>query len=499
MTRPNILVICSDQHHPLMSGYRGHPYVETPNLDALAASGTAFTNAYCNSPVCVPSRMSFMTGKYASDVDSWFLYIPLDRAETTWAHRLESAGVPATMLGKLDLCGDYQDAGFGEHKIIERRPAWSPYPRRTPLLDRLDGYVRPDKRAHIMNSGVRASLITDGSDGHNDKYGFYDHDRIVTDWAVDYLRDKGRGDRDQPWALYVGLLFPHWPYCVPQEYFDRYYPDNIELPFDASFPNESLHPALRHFQRGQGIDGLTEEDVRRTVAAYYGMITALDDRIGQIIDELKVQGLYDDTYVIYTSDHGESLGEHGLFYKQCSYEGSVGVPLIVRGPGLATGEACEEPVSLVDLYPTVLDMAGLETESDRRGHSLLPLARGGEQVREFVFSEFHGNFFKDSWYMIRKGDYKYTHYCNERPSLYDLAADPQEMNDLAADPRYQEIVAELEALLRTQVDPEATALRAKRDLGLIGPDGEDYTHTLTVTDVHEGRRTGRFEPEPELK
>lgn len=479
------------------AGYRGHPYVRTPHLDALAAEGTAFTSAYCNSPVCVPSRMSFITGKYAHQVGSWFLYVPLDPAEMTWARRLDQAGIESTMLGKLDFCGEYQDAGFSRHKIIERRQAWQEYPRQTPFVDRLRGFVRPDKRAHIINSGVREPAVTDGHNGHSDRFGFYDHDRIVTDWAVDYLREKGSRPGDDPWTLYVGLLYPHWPYCVPQPYFDEYYPDRVVLPEDAHFPNDKLHPALRHFQSTLGIDGITEEDVRRTTAAYYGMITALDAMIGRIVDELKTQGMYDDTVVIYTSDHGESLGEHGLFYKQCSYEGSVGVPLIIRGPDLPGGQVRDQPVSLVDLYPTVLDLAGLDQDDDRPGHSWLPLLTGDDLDRGFVFSEFHGNFFTDSWYMIRTERYKFTYYCGERSTLYDLDTDPGEFVDLAPNPGYASVLAEHQRLLHTVVDPEAVALRAKQDLGLIGPDGEDYTQTLTVDDVLAGQATGRFPPEPE--
>lgn len=498
MPQPNTIVICSDQHHPRHTGYRGHPHVKTPNLDALAAEGTAFTSACCNSPVCVPSRMSFITGKYAHQVGSWFLYVPLDRDEMTWARRLDRAGIESTMLGKLDLCGDYQDAGFARHKIIERRPAWPEYPRQSPFDARLQGYVRPDKRAHIISSGVREPAVTDGTDGHSDHLGFYDHDRIVTDWAVEYLRQKGMETTSRPWTLYVGLLYPHWPFCVPQEYFDSYYPDNVELPVDAHFPNNDLHPALRQFQGSLGIDGLTEEDLRRTIAAYYGMISCLDSMIGRIVDELKAQQLYDDTYLIYTSDHGESLGEHGLFYKQCSYEGSAGVPVIVRGPGLPAGRVVDQPVSLVDLYPTVLEMSGLETESDRPGRSWLPLIHGDTSNRDFVFSEFHGNFFRDSWYMIRTERYKYTYYCGNRATLYDMFRDPHELDDLAADLGHVAVLAEHEARLRSVVDPEAVAYKAKQDLGLIGPDGEDFTQTLTVEGLRAGRETGRFKPEPRL-
>ncbi|RTE07165.1 sulfatase-like hydrolase/transferase [Paenibacillus whitsoniae] len=508
MSKPNIVVICSDQHHPAITGYRGHPFIETPNLDQLAAAGTYFSSAYSNCPVCTPSRMSFVTGKYPHQIDSWFLGCPLDREEMTWARKLDQAGIPTAMFGKMDFCGDYQDGGFTEYKIIKKRPAFKPYPRKTPLYSRLEGHVRADKRNHIVNAGVREDVVTDGDTGYNKDLGFYDHDRVVTEWAIDYLKRRGAeaegaGDKDsdgQPWAMYVGLMFPHWPYKVPQAYYDKYFPDRVVLPHDAKFPNDGLHPQVRNMQNALGLGEITEDQLRNVIATYYGMITALDDNIGRIIAELKAQNLYDNTYIVYMSDHGENLGEHGLFYKQCSYEASVGVPLIVKGPGLPAGQRIELPVSLVDLYPTLMDIAGLETEADRPGNSWLPLIRGEQQAGRgaYAFSEYHGNFFKQDWYMLVEDGFKYTYYVNDRPSLFNLRDDPQEMRDLAQMKEYRELLASFEAQLREIVDPEAVSLRAKSQLGLIGPNGEDYTLTMTDPQCKELIKQGVFEDELEF-
>jgi choline-sulfatase len=504
VSQPNIVVICSDQHHPLVTGYRGHPQIRTPHLDALAADGAYFTRAYCNSPVCTPSRMSFITGKYPHQVGSWFLGCPLDRNEMTWARRLHDAGIPSVMFGKMDFCGEYQDGGFTDHRIIKKRAAFDPYPRTSPLPSRLAGYTRPNKRKIIEKAGPRRETVQiarrpDGSEGYNLNVGFYDHDRTVTDWAVDFIRNKGKENDGKPWAIYVGLMFPHWPLTVPQKYFDMYDPDTVPLPHDARFPNDSLHPQVRNMQDALDLGELPEPLMRRAIAAYFGMITALDENVGRIVAELKAQNLYDNTYIVYMSDHGESLGEHGLFYKQCSYEASVGVPLIVKGPGLPAGRRIDQPVSLVDLYPTIMEMAGLETEPDLPGKSWLPLIRDGRQQRnDYVFSEYHGNFFKQDWYMLVRGDYKYTYYVNDRPSLFNLREDPMEMNDLALDPAYASVLEEFETLLRGIVDPEAVSLRAKRDLGLIGKDGQDYTLTLTYPQLAEMIRQGVLPDEPEF-
>jgi choline-sulfatase len=397
----------------------------------------------------------------------------------TWARRLDRAGIPSTMLGKMDFCGDYQDGGFTHHRILRRRGAHERIPLPFPSPDRLKGYTRPDKRRHLVNAGPRSEeRLSDGGwiGESTDSIGNYDHDRIVTDWAVDYLRERGREGAHQPWACYIGLLMPHWPFCAPRKDYERYYPDNVERPVDFRIPNDSLHPAVREFQSGLALGTVTDDMLRRTLAAYSGMVTSLDAMVGEILAELENQNLLDGTYVIYTSDHGESLGEHGLFYKQCSYEGSVGVPLIVAGPGVPRGRVVDHPVSLVDLYPTVMDMAGLSVEDDRPGCSWLPLVRGEPQARpEHAFSEFHGNFFQHGWYMLVRGRYKYTYYVNDRPSLFDVVSDPHELRDLAQDAGHAGVLREFERLLRGMLDPEAVALRAKRDMGLIGPDGADLT------------------------
>jgi choline-sulfatase len=504
MSQPNIVVICSDQHHPMVTGYRGHPFIQTPHLDQLAAEGAYFSSAYCNCPVCTPSRMSFITGKYPNQIDSWFLGCPLDRAEMTWARKLHEAGIPSTMIGKMDFCGEYQDGGFTDYKIIKKRAAFQPYPRTSPFPSRLEGNIRSQKRVILEKAGFREEKVhieprKDGGEGYNLAVGFYDHDKQVTDWAVEYVKQRGQEADKKPWAMYVGLMFPHWPFMVPQKYFDMYYPDRVVLPFDARFPNENLHPQVRYMQNCLDLGNVTEPLMRKAISAYYGMITALDENIGRLIAELKEQNLYDNTYIVYMSDHGESLGEHGLFYKQCSYEASVGVPLIVKGPGVPAGKRIDHPVTLVDLYPTIMDIANLDIEPDRPGKSWLPLITEGSQERsDYAFSEYHGNFFKQDWYMLVRNGFKYTYYVNDRPSLFNLQEDPKELRDLAQDERYAGLLREFEAKLREIVDPEEVSLRAKSDLGLIGPDGQDYTLSMTEPQLKELIKQGVIPHEPEF-
>ena len=483
--QPNILIICSDEHHPVISGYRNHPIIKTPHLDALAEEGTQFTRAYCNSPKCTPSRMSFLTGKYVKDIGAWAIGVPLDPGEMTWARRLKQAGIESTMLGKMHFTGAYQDGGFSHCKTRHQQRGFEPYPRNTPLPSRLDGYSRLLRR-YMERAGCDDEGSIEGP-----VRSVIDHDQQAFDWTMEYLQEKGRDDSGEPWALYVGLLFPHWPFLCDPEYYNMYYPDNIIWPHDAKFPNPDIHPALQHYQNAQGLhEKVTDDMVRRTVAAYYGMITQMDAMIGRIIAELKAHGMYENTHIIYTSDHGESLAEHGLINKDVPYEGSVGVPLIVKGPGLPGGQTNDSIVSLVDLFPTIVDMAGLPPEPDLPGVSWLPLIHGQKHSRpDCAFSEFHANFMKCDWYMIVKDRFKYTHFDGMQPTLFDLQEDPQEMHNLAQDPTFESVVTEYHKTLLTICDTDEVSLQAKKDLGLISADGLDYT-LLDLEALHELQNEG---------
>ncbi len=499
----NILVICSDEHHPLMSGYRGHNQVKTPNLDKLAAMGTQFNRAYCNNPICVPSRMSFITGKYAYEINSYIIGSPLDRNEMTWAKRLDEAGIKSTMLGKMDFCGEYQDGGFSNYKILRKRPA-KDVPLKEPYLAKLDGSYRTDKPAHIVNSGSRTDeVLQKGLEcGEKiDEIGNYDHDRQVTDWAVEYLSEKT--SESEPWALYVGLLFPHWPFRVPEKYFNMYPPETIEIPSSWYEAKENQHPATVHHREQKilghisktiasyhpnlskklkdlGIDKIDENTIKVAISAYFGMITCMDDMIGEIINLLEKKGIMKNTYIIYTSDHGESLGEHGLFYKQSPYEGSAGVPLIVTGPGVKKGQIVNQPVSLIDMYPTIMDMANLKCEKDRKGYSWMPLLKGEKQKErpDYIYCDFYASNYKNSWHLLAGSKYKYTYYVEDRPTLFDMENDPDEMNDLAINPKYKNILDDFEKKLRKIVNPEKEDRTAKEHLGLIDENGNDLTKIL---------------------
>jgi choline-sulfatase len=480
----NVLLIVSDQHHPRKAGYLGHPLLKTPNLDRIAGRGTHFTRAYCNTPVCGPSRISFMTGQYLHHSGLWSNGVPWDGKARTFAHVLEENGIRNASRGKMDVPGEHMSVGFSDFDEPIPRPAWKEWPLKSPARTKVPGFdngfsyafmSRPatTREDNLAEEGLDPDQLYIGKDGGNAAIvGHGDHDQHVANQSIDWLRKHGQ---DGPWMLHVGFLNPHWPVICPRKFRDLYDAADIDMPVDFNLRNQNLHPVLQAYQRAWGHfpEVRDEEHLREIIATYYGMISTMDDQVGQLLDELDRLGIADDTYVIYTSDHGDGCGEHGLFSKLSPYEGSSGVPLLMSGPGVPQGEREDTAVSLIDVFPTILDMMDLRFTGDlqvtRPGTSLLPLVRGENHVRlDHVFCEYHGQFFPESWYMIVKDRYKYIHFMNAHPQLFDIIDDPGECSDLAGDPEYCDIVSRFEALLRSTADIEGIAAQVKSDYCLNG-------------------------------
>ncbi len=357
MSQANILLILSDQHAGSVSGPYGHPIVQTPNMDRLAAEGTVFENNYCNSPICVPSRMSLMTGLHLRHNQIWDNGAPLPSDTVTWAHQLKAAGYDVVLSGKMHFRGLDHLHGF-----------------RAQLAYDINAQNLPHIRSWDEGLEVRAEPSTSikAEAGRSKEV---EADDAVTAAALNYLRDPAR--QEQPWAMVAGYVAPHPPFVVPQQYLDLYPPDEMPLPEIPDGHLESLHPAYQRQMawRGWQPGGIPDENIRRARAVYYGLVTYLDDQIGLLLDALDETGQREDTVVIYMSDHGELLGEHGLWYKCNFYEGSAHVPLIIAGVGKA-GQRIPAVTSNVDLTATLLDLAGLTSISPIDGDSLIPLLMG---------------------------------------------------------------------------------------------------------------------------
>ena len=436
----NLLVIMSDEHGK-------HALAKTPNLDRLAARGTSFSSAYTTSPICVPARASFATGKYQYQVGYWDNADAYDGAVPSWHHFLRDRGSRVVSIGKLHFRGlPGDDHGFSEEivpmHVIEglgdvKGLVRSDIPRRK-------GY---DKLANLAGPG-------------ESPYTRYDRD--IAARARDWLRDQAPKHRDRPWALFVSFVCPHFPLVAPQEFFDLYPLERIPLPKQYRPAERPDHPYLREYHACVGYDDGFDGDhakVRRAIAGYLGLVSFMDANVGAVLAALEESGLTAETRVVYTSDHGDNLGARGLWGKSTMYEESAGVPLILAGPAIAAGARCATPVSHVDLFPFFLEATGTPMpRGDYKG--VYPLAL--TQPDRPVLSEYHAIGSTSGVTMLRKGRWKYVHYVRHRPQLFDLESDPEELVDLAADPAHRARLRELEAELRRHLDPEEVDARAKR-------------------------------------
>ncbi len=446
----NVLFLMSDEHSREIAGCYGNRIVRTPNLDALAARGTVFENAYCNSPICVPSRASLATGDYVHRIGYWDSAAAYDGRLPSWHHRVREAGRDMVSMGKLHYRSADDDCGLTE----VRHPMY--------IVDGIGdthGLLRRNRRVRE----VARELAGEAGRGMS----VYTHyDTTVADASVRWLRERGERRNAKPWVLFSSMVSPHYPLIAPEAFYDLY--AGAELPRPRLYDEAARpsHPVIAHYRETWNYDDFFDEErLEVGLKAYYGLCSFLDFQIGRILGALDAGGFTDDTLVIYTSDHGENLGNRGLWGKCVMYEESSGVPMLIAGPGIAPGTRCATPVSLVDLYPTIVEAAcGKLDERDRAlpGESLATLARVRPAER-VVFSEMHDDGSLTGEFMVRRGDWKLIHYEGHPPQLFDLAADPFEMHDRSGRPGTAGIQGRLYDDLHRIVDPQAANRRAFAD------------------------------------
>lgn len=451
MTPQNLLFILSDQHNPEIMGCARHPMVRTPNIDRLTDEGTRFRRAYTSCPLCVPARASLATGRYVHEVHFWDNATPYDGSVRSWAHRLRDAGHRVSAIGKLHYRSNEEDAGFSEainnlHVLDGEGDVVG--------LVRKDAPERGGARKYAREIGPRESTYT--------KY-----DREICRQAADWLRARAAAPERKPWLLFVGFVMPHFPLYAPPELFALYPPENVPPPRLNSPQERIRHPYLLAMTSVLPYDKYFDEQTRRiAIASYFGMVTLLDQHIGRVLEVLRETGLERNTRVIYTSDHGEMLGNHGMWGKMCFYEESVGIPLVLRGEGVPAGRIEHSPASLVDFYPTFLEALGVEPDAaerrELRGRSLFATLSSPDPERP-IFSEYHAAAAVTGGYMLRQGRWKYLHYVGMAPQLFDLEIDPHERNDLGTSEEHAGLRATLEAKLRAIVDPEQASRAAFDD------------------------------------
>ena len=424
----NIVVIECDSMDGRVMGCMGHPAMRraTPNLDALAARGTLFRNTYSNSPICVPSRSSMFSGQWTHHCRGWNNYKGLEPGTPTFLSRLLEAGYNTASFGKTDYLS-------GRHTVRARVTPWT----------RAANIPRPAYSDH-------SPVVRPG-----------DAQRVhVEDWedvdaSIQWLR-RARGE-DRPLMLYLGLRAPHPGFTTSQFYWGRIDGDAVGLPG----PDDWRHPSIDYLRTLINWEhGCDDDMVRRTRRVYLAMISEVDAMVGALLAALGELGLTDSTTVLFLSDHGEMAMEHRLVYKMAMFEPSVRVPMIVAGPELPRGQAVDELVSLVDVYPTLMDLAGRPLPDGLDGQSLVPLLHRRRDGRpDWVLSQCHDSGCNTGFFMVRRGRWKYIAYPGYPSQLFDLEADPGELHDLAA--ARPAVAAEMDGLLRQAVDYEAVDAEVK--------------------------------------
>jgi len=444
----NLLIIMSDEHQARAMGCAGHPFVQTPYLDALATRGMRFRDAYTPSPICVPARAAFASGRYVHVNRLWDNAMPYTGEPKGWGHRLQEAGVPVESIGKLHYRSDEDPAGFDTEHIPMQVAngvgmVWA-------------SIRKEDERKVLEDSRMLGDYIGPGQSRYTE------YDQAVTDRTARWLDERAQSGSDRPWCLYVGLVAPHFPLVVPQEFFDLY-------PLDT-LPEPKLHPSTGYCRHPwvEKQNAMMNSEAKfkdpwerlRAMASYYGLCSWLDHNIGRILAALGDSGFADSTTVVYTSDHGDNVGARGLWGKSNLYQESVAVPLIMAGPDIAPG-TCDTPVSLLDLSATIPDHFGLDFRGD--GQSLYRISSAPTDPDRPILSEYHAAGAVSGAFMLRKGRWKLNTYIGFAPELFDLQTDPEELTDLALDPAYAPVLSEMDAALREILDPEKVDAQAFAD------------------------------------
>ena len=477
----NILFIMCDQLRWDYLSCTGHPKLHTPNIDALAARGVRFTRAYVQSPVCGASRMSFYTGRYVGSHGATWNGVPLKVGETTLGDYLRPLGLTTALVGKTHMRADVegmQRLGVDPDSIIGVRVSecgFDPYERD----DGLHG-MGPDGRYDPHNPRYNRYLNEKGYTGDNPWHDWAnaaqgEGNALASGWAMRHARKPARVAEedsetpymtrramdfmteagDAPWCLHLSYIKPHWPYIAPAPYNTMYGADDVLPVVRSERERRDAHPVYRAFMDLRVSNAFARDEVRKEVIpVYMGLIKQIDDQLGHLFRFMQARGLMDNTLIVFTSDHGDYLGDHWMGEKDLFHEPSVKVPLIVCDPSTAAdparGAVCDALVETIDLAPTFLEALGADpAEQSHRleGRSLMPYLRGEAPAewRRFVFSEYDYSILPVAaklgieprnarLFMVADGRWKYVYAIGFRPMLYDLENDPSEFNDLGADP-----------------------------------------------------------------
>lgn len=468
---PHIVFILSDQHHASVIGAAGHPHVRTPNLDALRASGMAQENCYCASPLCVPSRASILSGRLPTGTGVFNNGQALRSDEPTFVHSLAVSGYKTVLAGRMHFNGPDQRHGYMERLVGDITPSFLGRGLRNRQYGSLLG-TQDQRRIAIEKSGGGNSAVLQ-------------FDRAVTDATCDFLDSC---TKDTPLFLTVGYYGPHCPFVAPPDVFEHYFRTTPKPELQTPEERAKMHPAIRKWQEIRGVEDLSSEVVHRVRAAYFGMVEYLDGLIGEVLDKIEQTLGRENVLIVYASDHGESLGEHGLFWKSNFYDGASRVPLIFSLPGtIPAGITGHNVTSLLDLAPTLLSVARAKQLPVMDGVNLMPelCASVDGDVDRFVVSQLADIKGDAPSAMVRQGRWKLIkHHGYEAMQLFDLTADPNEITDLGIDPAHSSVRERLSEILSRHWDGEAAAHDlniAQANAALLG----DFARATALAGVDE--------------
>jgi choline-sulfatase len=448
MTRPNILILMVDQLTGTLFPNGPADFLHAPNLRKLADRSARFANNYTASPLCAPGRASFMSGQLPSRTKVYDNAAEFASAIPTFAHHLRAAGYYTCLSGKMHFVGPDQMHGYEERLTTDIYPAdfgWTPDYRKPG--ERIDWWY------HNLGSVTGAGVAETTNQ--------LEYDDEVVFFATQKLYQLSREQDDparRPWCLTVSMSHPHDPFVARKRYWDLYENCQALDPQTDFIPHDKQDPHSQRLYLASDYPSfdITRDQVQRSRRGYFANISYVDDKIGELLDTLDRTRMADDTVVVFCSDHGEMLGERGLWFKMSFYEGSARVPLMIAGKGVPAG-LIATPVSNLDICPTLCDLAGIDISAIMPwtdGQSLVPLARGTGREAP-VLIEYAAEGTNAPMVAIRDGRFKFVHCEIDPPQLFDLEADPLERDNLAADPAHAALVAEFTARVRARWDMAA--------------------------------------------
>lgn len=425
----NVVLLVSDEHNPRYSSTYGHEVVRTPNMDRLAARGTVYENAYCPSPLCVPSRTAFMAGRYTHETQAYNNSKVLERRHPSYGGVLAEQGVHTVYAGGgSNLYRDPFALGFSE----------------------MLGVTRTGKSlgTHAIQAERPSTKPLSTTTAHGPVEDMYAPEGAHVDDAIDWLRTRAPG-LGRPWTMTIEINPPHPPYSTEPRYWQMYQ-GRGDLPAHGIEQESAQHPCARDV-RDNGRWDFSAELVRDLRQGYFGAVTYVDDQLGRLLDAVEAAGLTEDTVVCYATDHGEMLGKFGMWGKTSLYEDSVRIPLIAAGPGFTPGQRVSTPVTSLDLQAALFHAVGARRPEAWRGAPLQLIP--ADDASRPAFASYHGHNVRGGSFMLRRGEWKLLYHSASPHQLFNLSEDPEELVNRWAD--RPDVAGRLEAELRAVCDPEA--------------------------------------------